>query len=61
MVAVMAMSRRSHDLTFRGFPGGPHVLHADVEVGTVEAAVFGFGVVVLQVLPEELRRGRPQH
>lgn len=57
MVVVMAMFR--HDLTFRGFPGRPHVLHTDVEVGTVEAAVFGFGVVVLQVLPEKLRRGRP--
>lgn len=59
MVVVMVMFRGSHDLTFRAFPGRPHVLHADVEVGTVEAAVFGFGVLVLQVLPEKLRRGRP--
>lgn len=59
MLVVMVMFRRSHDLTFRAFPGRPHVLHADVEVDTVEAAVFGFGVVVLQVPPEKLRRGRP--
>lgn len=59
MVVVMVMLRRSRDLTFGAFPGRPHVFHADVEVGTVEVAVFGFGVVVLQVLPEKLRRGRP--
>lgn len=41
--------------TFGALPGVPHVLHADVGVGSVEAAVFGFGVVILQILPEKLR------
>lgn len=50
--------RLNHRLTFRALPGGPHVLHADVQVGSVEAAVFGFGVMILQILPEKLRRRR---
>lgn len=41
-------------LTYGALPGGPHVLHADVQVGPVEAALFGFGVVILQILPEKL-------
>lgn len=41
--------------TFGALPGVPHVLHADVGVGSVEAAVLGFGVVILQILPEKLR------
>ena len=45
-------------LTFRALPGIPHVLHADVQVGSVEAAVFGFGVVILKVLSEKLKGGR---
>lgn len=48
----------NHRLTFGALPGGPHVLHTDVQVGSVEAAVFGFGVVILQILPEKLRRRR---
>lgn len=54
---MVTVFRRSCDLTFRALPGGPHVLQADVEVDTVEAAVFGFGVMVLQVLPKKLSSG----
>lgn len=40
--------------TFRGFPGLPKILHADEFVFTMEGAVLDGGVVVVQVLSQEL-------
>lgn len=40
--------------TFRGLPGLPKILHADEFVFTMEGAVLDGGVVVVQVLSQEL-------
>ena len=41
--------------TFRGLPGLPEILHTDEFVFAMECAVLDGGVVVVQVLPQELR------
>mgnify|MGYP001859319224 CR=1 FL=1 len=41
--------------TFRGLPGLPEILHTDEFVFAMEGAVLDGGVVVVQVLPQELR------
>ena len=44
--------------TFRTLPHIPQVFHADELVVSMETVVLGFGVMVIQVLSQELWRER---
>lgn len=46
--------------TFRALPCVPQILHADELVITMKAVVLGFGVVVVQVLSQELWGWEPK-